>query len=75
MDGCFWHGHKTHKWTPRNGPNADLWAQKMSANQARDRRAVRTAEELGWTALRVWECEIREAPGAVADQIANLVRT
>lgn len=74
VDGCFWHGHSTHKWTPRSGPNADLWADKIDANRARDRRAVLRAEELGWIALRVWECEILADPGGVADRIAALIR-
>jgi DNA mismatch endonuclease (patch repair protein) len=74
VDGCFWHGHSTHKRTPRSGPNADLWTEKIDANRARDRRAVLQAEELGWIALRVWECGILSDPEVVADQVAAFAR-
>lgn len=74
VDGCFWHGHSKHKWTPRSGPNADLWAEKIAANRARDRRAVLLATEQGWLSLRVWECEVLADPRAVADRVAMLAR-
>ena len=59
VDGCFWHGHDTHTSIPRNGPNADLWKSKLASNVARDAHAVELAARMGWTPMRVWECDTR----------------
>jgi len=68
VDGCFWHGHG-HQGLPTAGPNADLWKQKIRANQERDARAVELAEALGWKAIRVWECQIQRHIEEVVAQI------
>lgn len=72
VDGCFWHGCPVHgRKTAWTGPNASLWAQKMTRNQERDRRSTQLAEEHGWTVIRVWECDIRRAPADVAASILS----
>lgn len=59
VDGCFWHGCPEHgRKTPWSGPNAELWAAKMVRNAEGDARATAVAQDLGWTVLRVWECEV-----------------
>lgn len=70
VDGCFWHGHVSHTWTPKSGPNAALWVQKIDANRARDQRACEVAQQLGWTPVRVWECDIKRDVASVADLVA-----
>jgi DNA mismatch endonuclease (patch repair protein) len=60
VDGCFWHGCPQHGRTRFTGPNAGLWAEKMRRNRARDERATRRAEELGYRVIRVWECDVRD---------------
>lgn len=70
VDGCFWHGCPVHgRKIPWAGPNADLWKQKMAVNRARDERSTHLATLAGWTVARVWECEIRQDPAAVATRI------
>ncbi|CAN7368706.1 very short patch repair endonuclease [Knoellia sp. LjRoot47] len=70
VDGCFWHGCPVHgRQTPWTGPNADLWADKMRRNRERDERSTALAEDLDWTVVRVWECEVR----ADADEAARRV--
>jgi DNA mismatch endonuclease (patch repair protein) len=68
VDGCWWHSCPRHgRRTPFTGPNAELWSEKMRRNRERDERSTALAEELGWTVVRVWECEVREdAAGAAA---------
>ena len=67
VDGCFWHGCPVHgRKTAWTGPNAALWAEKMTRNQERDQRSTQLAEEHGWKAIRVWECDIRRAASDVA---------
>ena len=53
VDGCFWHSCPIHATQPRN--NAQWWADKLSANVARDRNTDERLEAEGWTVVRVWE--------------------
>lgn len=70
VDGCFWHGCPEHgRNTPWTGPNAELWAQKMERNAERDRRSTQLAQDHGWHVVRVWECKVRQDPGAVAQEV------
>lgn len=55
LDGCFWHGCPEHGTDPRS--NSAWWAQKIAANQARDRDTDSHLEALGWRVVRVWEHE------------------
>jgi DNA mismatch endonuclease (patch repair protein) len=72
VDGCFWHGHRSHTWTPKTGPNVELWEHKIESNRARDLRALELAAAAGWTGLRVWECEIKRDVSAAADLVSSL---
>lgn len=53
---------------PCDGDDWDWRAQerKMERTRERDRQAVATAESAGWTAVRVWEREVRADSAAVA---------
>ncbi|GAA3815415.1 very short patch repair endonuclease [Cellulomonas soli] len=53
VDGCFWHGCSTHRQVPAT--NTAWWAEKLSANRARDEGTTAHLMELGWTVLRFWE--------------------
>jgi DNA mismatch endonuclease (patch repair protein) len=67
VDGCFWHSCPVHgRSKPFSGPNADLWARKLERNRVRDVAATAKAEALGWTVVRVWECEVQRDPVALA---------
>lgn len=73
VDGCFWHGCPEHgRTTPWTGPNAQLWADKMVRNAERDRASSQLAQDAGWQVVRVWECQIRRDPGAIARQVLAL---
>lgn len=73
VDGCFWHSCPDHgRKTPFTGPNADLWQRKMILNAERDVRSTQIAESLGWDVRRLWECQVRRDPSAVA---RNLLTT
>ena len=70
VDGCFWHGCPIHgRKVPWNGPNAELWQQKMQRNRERDERATQLAIDAGWKVTRVWECEIKTDALSVARRI------
>ena len=76
-DGDFWHGRD---WDQRkkklaDGANADYWVPKIQANRERDRRYNKELREMGWTVLRFWESDIREAPEEVADVVEEAIES
>jgi DNA mismatch endonuclease (patch repair protein) len=57
VNGCFWHRHK-NCWkatTPKT--SVEFWANKFEANIVRDKRNELALKALGWSVLRIWECE------------------
>lgn len=66
VDGCWWHSCPEHgRKAPFTGPNAQLWEAKMRRVRERDREATATAQQLGWTVVRLWECDVQaDPPGA-----------
>ena len=60
VDGCFWHGHNCGRnVTPKT--NAKAWEDKINRNKARDRKTTRLLRQVGWTVVRIWECELRKS--------------
>ena len=55
VDGCFWHGCPKHFIMPKT--NSDYWSTKIGNNKIRDKRVDKTLEDVGWSAMRVWEHE------------------
>src|SRR4051812_27525332 len=61
IDGCFWHGCPEHHTVAKS--NATYWAEKVTANRARDLETTAALTAAGWLVLRVWE---HEEPKAAA---------
>jgi DNA mismatch endonuclease (patch repair protein) len=55
IDGCFWHGCPEHGTIPK--ANREWWVEKLSSNQARDKRVSDALRDEGWTVLRFWTHE------------------
>ncbi|MBN9060988.1 MAG: very short patch repair endonuclease [Rhizobiales bacterium 65-9] len=60
IHGCFWHGHDCARGARMPKTNADYWRQKIARNRVRDEKHLAELEKLGWRALVVWECEMRD---------------
>ena len=60
VHGCFWHGHDCARGARAPKANADYWAQKIARNRARDAAAQAALAAMGWRALTLWECELRQ---------------
>ena len=60
VHGCFWHGHDCPRGARKPKANAEFWATKLARNRARDDRNLRDLTSLGWRALVVWECELKD---------------
>ena len=60
VHGCFWHGHDCARGARAPKTNADYWRANLARHKARDALALQSLENLGWRALVVWECELKD---------------
>lgn len=60
VHGCYWHVHTCRYGQVRPATNAQFWQKKRANTVLRDRRNLQELKSRGWTALVVWECEMRK---------------
>lgn len=60
VHGCFWHGHACARGARAPKRNASYWSAKIARNVARDAEAQARLAALGWKALVVWECGLKD---------------
>jgi DNA mismatch endonuclease (patch repair protein) len=62
VHGCFWHRHADSACKLARLPKSrlDFWLPKLEANEQRDRRNEQALKALGWSAMTVWECQIKD---------------
>ena len=59
VHGCFWHGHDCARGRlPQT--NTAFWRAKIERNAARDGETILALAAEGWTALSIWECELKD---------------
>ncbi len=63
--GCFWHMHSCGACRLPAG-NRAYWRAKLARNKVRDRRNGAALRRLGWSALTVWECQVRDREALAA---------
>ena len=59
-DGCFFHGCPQCGHVPK--ANRLYWGAKIARNRSRDARVDRKLRALGYTVIRIWECQLRDRP-------------
>lgn len=74
VHGCFWHGHDCARGARMPKANADYWREKIARNRARDAAHRARLAELGWRALTVWECELKEK-SALEKKLRDFLRS
>ncbi|WP_306462518.1 very short patch repair endonuclease [Glutamicibacter soli] len=60
VNGCFWHGHDCPAGKRQPTSNTEYWFPKLQATIVRDQRNRLELETLGWEALTLWECELKQ---------------
>jgi DNA mismatch endonuclease, patch repair protein len=60
VHGCFWHGHDCARGARMPKTNAAYWQAKIAGNRARDVKTLAAYAAMGWRALVVHECELRD---------------
>lgn len=65
LNGCFWHGHTCRLFRmPKSRP--EYWGPKIERNRLRDKKNVEELQEIGWSSLTAWECELAEFDALIA---------
>lgn len=59
VNGCFWHKHDCPRFVWPS-TNKEYWRPKIMGNVERDKRNLAELQQLGWTVLTVWECELKK---------------
>ena len=60
IHGCFWHQHEGCSRAFIPDSRKQFWLEKFRATAGRDIRTLASLTDMGWTAMVLWECEIRE---------------
>ena len=59
VNGCFWNKHDCPRFVWPS-TNEEYWRPKIMGNVERDKRNLAELQQLGWTVLTVWECELKK---------------
>ena len=61
VHGCFWHRHQSPGCKLARLPKSrqEFWVPKLEGNRLRDESILEALGVLGWGALVLWECELR----------------
>jgi len=73
VHGCFWHGHHCARGARMPKTNAEYWQAKIARNRARDVKTLAAYAAMGWRALVVYECELRDK-AALGARLADALR-
>lgn len=60
VHGCFWHRHEGCGLARLPKSRLDFWLPKLEGNRLRDARKLEQLNQLGWTSLVIWECELKD---------------
>lgn len=62
VHGCFWHQHPDPECKLARMPKSRLefWRPKLTNNRQRDEANIKKLKEMGWSALEIWECELKD---------------
>ena len=73
VHGCFWHGHDCARGARAPKTNAAYWRAKIARNRARDLKTLAAYEAMGWRALVVHECELKDK-AALSARLSKTLR-
>lgn len=76
VNGCFWHRHTGCRAGSLPKSNIAFWREKLNKNAERDRSNIRKLEDLGWSVMTIWQCEIsdHDLPWRISDFLTEASR-
>jgi DNA mismatch endonuclease (patch repair protein) len=60
VHGCFWHQHPGCRHANVPQVRLDYWIPKLRRTTERDALAMGALDELGWSTMVLWECELKD---------------
>ena len=72
VHGCFWHGHDCARGARMPKANRPYWEAKIARNRARDIEHRAALEAMGWRAVTLWECELKDE-GALESNLSRVL--
>ncbi len=73
VHGCFWHGHNCARGARAPKTNSAYWHAQIARNRVRDERTLAAYAAMGWRALVVFECELKDKV-ALSARLSEAVR-
>jgi DNA mismatch endonuclease (patch repair protein) len=71
-DGCFFHGCPKCGHIPKT--NVAYWRAKILRNRRRDAKVSRKLRSLGYSVIRIWECQLRKRPTSSVMRICQRLK-
>ena len=59
VNGCFWHKHDCPRFVWPSS-HQEYWEPKIQHNVELDKKNIEALNNLGWTVITVWECELKK---------------
>lgn len=72
VNGCYWHRCPICN-LPLPKTNTEFWISKFENNVKRDKQNVELLENIGWTVIVIWECEIKKDLDSVSKKIIDRI--
>ena len=72
VHGCFWHGHEGCKYFVVPKTNTQWWTDKITGNNAKDKKAIKALKKDGWKVIVIWECNLK--PAKVEPTLLSLLK-
>lgn len=61
VHGCFWHRHEGCSLARLPKSRLEFWVPKLEGNKTRDQNNQAKLQDLGWSFLTIWECQVADA--------------
>ncbi len=75
INGCFWHMHQGCKQGRLPKSNIEYWKNKLEKNVSNDKVHIQQIEQMGWTPIVLWECELKNDFEGVMERLIKQLRT
>ena len=74
VNGCFWHQHPNCSRSKLPVANAEYWKNKLQKNVINDRIHREQLQQMGWTVIYLWECELKKDFIGVMDAVIKVMQ-
>lgn len=59
INGCFWHQHKSCKYSVMPKTNKSYWTPKLKRNMQKQKSDIKQLKKEGWKVNIFWECQLK----------------